>query len=212
MRTTLPRLQLTLRCASYGTRLEKDIVEEKSGEHKHLLGVPKPLVPVGGKPLVSHWTRIFGEECKFDLARDVFVVTNKAHYERYVAWAKTVDLPADNIVNDGSTSNDTRIGAIGDIALVISSKKIEDDLLIVGGALCFLVLQRVVIACSWQATRFSSMISTWRTLCRCSSSAATTWSCGAFALHNNEVSVLRTGIRPSTRSKLVFWKRTTTVS
>ncbi len=33
--------------AGYGTRLEKDLRSDSSGRFSHLLGLPKPLLPIG---------------------------------------------------------------------------------------------------------------------------------------------------------------------
>jgi NDP-sugar pyrophosphorylase family protein len=141
----------------YGTRLENDI--KSSAEYKHLLGTPKPLIPVAGKPLVSHWidqlqgmrsrprrlrsvawlrprTRV-AEVKDYKGSQDLYLVVNELHHARYVEWAKQVGVPADNIVNDGTTSNDNRIGAIADIKLVIEKAKIDDDLMILGGDTLF---------------------------------------------------------------------------
>ena len=41
--------------AGYGTRLERDLKSDTSGQYSYLLGVPKPLLPIGGKPLISRW-------------------------------------------------------------------------------------------------------------------------------------------------------------
>jgi len=37
----------------YGTRLTRDLVE--SSEYAHLIGCPKPLIPVAGKPPITYW-------------------------------------------------------------------------------------------------------------------------------------------------------------
>jgi NDP-sugar pyrophosphorylase family protein len=142
-------MKVLILAAGYGTRLEADIREDKSGNYKHLLGVPKPLVPVAGRPLISHWTDDLKTLKNLVYPRDVFIVVNKLHYDRYVKWAqlKEVGLPVDHIINDGTTGNDNRIGAIADIQLVIDSKKIDDDLMIVGGDTLFFddfSLQKVV--------------------------------------------------------------------
>ena len=48
----------------YGTRLEHDLICDKSDTYKHLIGVPKPLLPIGGVTLVSRWMQILdGFEC-----------------------------------------------------------------------------------------------------------------------------------------------------
>ena len=49
----------------YGTRLEHDLICDKSDTYKHLIGVPKPLLPIGGVTLVSRWMKILDAiECK----------------------------------------------------------------------------------------------------------------------------------------------------
>lgn len=42
-----------------------------------------------------------------------------------------------NVVNDGTLTNKTRLGAIGDIQFVIDELDIQDDLLILAGANLF---------------------------------------------------------------------------
>lgn len=41
--------------AGYGTRLQRDIEKDVSGEFRHLEGIAKPLLPVGQCALLSHW-------------------------------------------------------------------------------------------------------------------------------------------------------------
>ena len=43
--------------AGYGTRLARDL-ESCGGEYSSLVGVPKPLLPVSGCPLITHWIHI----------------------------------------------------------------------------------------------------------------------------------------------------------
>lgn len=35
--------------AGYGTRLGRDIAEDRSGRYTHLVNVPKPLLPIGSE-------------------------------------------------------------------------------------------------------------------------------------------------------------------
>eukprot|EP00128_Syssomonas_multiformis_P001329 Colp12_sorted_trinity150504_noHs@7541 len=116
--------------AGYGTRLERDLKESKSAEFANLVGVPKPLLPVGSKPLITRWVEQLDD---FDA---VYVVTNARHYELYTEWAKA--YPTVKIVSDGTTSNDNRIGAVADLQLAVDHFKIDDDLLIIGGDTLFL--------------------------------------------------------------------------
>ena len=46
-------MKVLILAAGYGTRLARDL--EQTGRFPELLGVPKPLLPIAGKPLVSHW-------------------------------------------------------------------------------------------------------------------------------------------------------------
>ncbi len=47
--------------AGFGTRLERDLKSVTGEPYAHLIGVPKPLLPVGGKPLASHWLQSISE-------------------------------------------------------------------------------------------------------------------------------------------------------
>ena len=51
-------MKVIILAAGYGTRLQRDIENDPKQQYKHLLGVPKPLVPVGGESVVSRWMRI----------------------------------------------------------------------------------------------------------------------------------------------------------
>ena len=41
----------------YGTRFIRDL-EPCRAEYSHLVGLPKPLLPVAGLPLLSHWVHL----------------------------------------------------------------------------------------------------------------------------------------------------------
>lgn len=59
--------------AGYGTRLERDLKAETSGKYVHLLGIPKPLMPIGGKPLITRWMECLNDE---DFIDEVYVVVS----------------------------------------------------------------------------------------------------------------------------------------
>jgi glucose-1-phosphate thymidylyltransferase len=83
--------------------------------------VPKQLLPVGGRPMVD-WIldKIRETDCE-----EVHLVTNHRFADDFRRWA-----PDDVIVHDdGTTSNEDRLGAIGDIHFV----GIDDDLLAIAG-------------------------------------------------------------------------------
>ena len=66
-------MKVLILAAGYGTRLARDLeAEGVQGHYAHLVGVAKPLLPVGGIPLISHWLALLGA-CP-DAQGDVYVV------------------------------------------------------------------------------------------------------------------------------------------
>jgi glucose-1-phosphate thymidylyltransferase len=85
------------------------------------LTVPKQLLPVGGRPMVD-WIldKVRETDCE-----EIHLVTNHRFADAFRQWA-----PDDvQIHDDGTTSNEDRLGAIGDIRFV----DIDDDLLAIAG-------------------------------------------------------------------------------
>jgi glucose-1-phosphate thymidylyltransferase len=62
---------------------------------------------------------------------ETMVVTNAKFTPHFQAWAK--GRKGVTIVNDGTTSNDDRLGAIGDIGFVLGQLGLDDDLVVVAG-------------------------------------------------------------------------------
>lgn len=65
---------------------------------------------------------------------ETFIVTNDRFAAHFEQWLST--RPAsfrERVINDGSTCNDDRLGAIGDLALVLERGEIDDDILVVAG-------------------------------------------------------------------------------
>jgi glucose-1-phosphate thymidylyltransferase len=89
--------------------------------------VAKPLLPVGGRPMLDYLLERI-READVD---EVHVVTNHKFAGAFEEWAR----PRDVIVHDdGTTSEDDRLGAIGDIAFVVDRADLNaDDLLVVAG-------------------------------------------------------------------------------
>ncbi|XP_061547575.1 uncharacterized protein zgc:136439 isoform X2 [Phycodurus eques] len=48
-------MKAVILAAGYGTRLQRDVAADRSGRFAHLVGVAKPLLPVGNLALLSHW-------------------------------------------------------------------------------------------------------------------------------------------------------------
>jgi glucose-1-phosphate thymidylyltransferase len=88
--------------------------------------VPKQLLPVGGRPMVD-W--ILGKIVEARIA-DVHLVTNARFAPQFERWADGKNV---TVHDDGTTSNDDRLGAIGDMRFVQERVGSDDDLLAIAG-------------------------------------------------------------------------------
>lgn len=99
--------------------------------HPVTLNSSKPLLEVAGRPIVDHVLDRIEELGEVDRA---FVVTNAKFHGDYVAWARYARRPFRVIpLNDGTTSNEDRLGAVGDIRFALDRGGITGDVLVVGG-------------------------------------------------------------------------------
>lgn len=86
--------------------------------------VPKPLIPVNDIPLMTRWLHIL-REANVSVEEDTYVVCNHANYDQMVNWANQTKFPLSHIFNDGSTSNDTRLGAVADLHFMLQKAGFE---------------------------------------------------------------------------------------
>src|SRR5262249_47956265 len=95
------------------------------------LDTPKPLLEVGGRPILE---RLLGQLEQIPGLEDVYVVTNAKfapHFREFAAgWAGRLELEG---VEGGTASDETELGAIGDLDLVIREHGLDDDLLVAAG-------------------------------------------------------------------------------
>jgi glucose-1-phosphate thymidylyltransferase len=86
---------------------------------------PKHLLPVGGRPMLDWVLDRVGE---LDEVDSIHLVTNSRFAPEFARWAE----PRGIIVHDdGTTSNEDRLGAVGDLRLAIEAAGLEKDELIV---------------------------------------------------------------------------------
>ncbi|CAG6007621.1 unnamed protein product [Menidia menidia] len=117
--------------AGHGTVLETQIKNDDTGLYSLLTGVPKALLPgIGGKKILDFWWETVNMR---QLFTEVYLVTNADKYKHYERWATANDFPVENIVNDGSTTLEDRLGAVADLELAIRSRKLEDDIMVIAG-------------------------------------------------------------------------------
>lgn len=91
---------------------------------------PKPLLEVAGKPMIEH---IVDKLEEISLNK-IYVVTNNKFYNNFIGWSNKIKskIPIE-IINDGTLSNDDRLGAVGDVNFAINKKKITNDIIVIAG-------------------------------------------------------------------------------
>jgi len=106
--------------AGYATRL-----------HPLTKNTPKSLLKVAGKPMIEH---IISKLEELDIINKIYIVTNDKFEDNFKKWLHNFDAKKPiEIVNDGTKSNDDRLGAVGDIHYTIKTKNIKEDTLVVAG-------------------------------------------------------------------------------
>src|ERR1043165_4866062 len=98
-------MKLIVLGAGYATRL-----------YPLTLNQPKPLLDVAGKPMMEHVLDHFAGVAEIDQG---FVVTNAKFVSHFERWAQNYRASCQSsvnftIVNDGSTDDSNKLGAIGD--------------------------------------------------------------------------------------------------
>lgn len=116
-------MKVIILAAGYATRL-----------YPLTLTRPKPLLPVAGKPMIEH---LLDHLAPIGGLERIYVVTNARFAPQFEQWAANyrAALPRLKlaIVNDGSTDEANKLGAIGDLHLVLTREGVADDLIVVAG-------------------------------------------------------------------------------
>lgn len=113
-------MECLILAAGYATRL-----------YPLTLTTPKPLLGVAGKCILE---RLLDKVELIDAVDHVYVVTNARFAPAFQEWANDYrGRKPVAIIDDGTTSNENRLGAIGDIRFSIRQAGIADDLMILAG-------------------------------------------------------------------------------
>ncbi|MBQ0010570.1 MAG: nucleotidyltransferase family protein [Ruminococcus sp.] len=90
---------------------------------------PKPLLEVGGKPIID-W--LIDDLRTADKIDEFVVISNHKFAHCFDDWAKGKDYHV-TIVDDGTSTNETRLGAVCDIQYAIEKLHIDDDMMVLAG-------------------------------------------------------------------------------
>src|SRR5213596_735094 len=116
-------MKVIILAAGYATRL-----------HPLTLTQPKPLLEVAGKPMVEY---VLDNLAPIGGLDRIYVVTNAKFAAQFQQWAdgyRATKARLDfTIVNDGSTDDTNKLGAIGDLHLVLVRESVDDDIIVVAG-------------------------------------------------------------------------------
>lgn len=95
------------------------------------LNMPKALLPINNKPIINY---IVDQINTLDAVDYIYVVTNAKFAQNFFNWQISINsqIPV-KVINDGTTQDGDKKGAIGDIQFVIDHEKINDDLIIIAG-------------------------------------------------------------------------------
>ena len=117
-------MNVLILAAGYATRL-----------YPLTLNKAKPLLVVGGKPIIEWLVDNLGGIPNLET---IYVVTNDKFVTGFREWSETYQKRHPEfkfkVVNDGSTSDDDKLGGIGDINFVVTHENLsESSLLIAAG-------------------------------------------------------------------------------
>lgn len=90
---------------------------------------PKPLLKVGEKTILDWLIDDIDEAGEVD---EFVVISNHRFAPHFQEWAKNKTQKI-TIVDDGTVSNETRLGAVCDILFSIKELKIDDDMFVIAG-------------------------------------------------------------------------------
>ena len=94
---------------------------------------PKSLLPLGSKLIIDY---IIDEIDKLPDVNRIILITNSRFAGQFGEWADSCDRTAKapiTVLDDGTTNNENRLGAIGDIIYTIKHENIDEDLAVFAG-------------------------------------------------------------------------------
>ena len=90
---------------------------------------PKPLLKVGDKTILD-W--LVDDIDEAGLVDEYIVISNHKFAHHFLDWASTKGQRI-TVVDDGTSSNETRLGAVCDIQFAIEKLALDDDMLVIAG-------------------------------------------------------------------------------
>lgn len=93
--------------------------------------VPKPLLDVGGRTILD---RLVDKIDDTGIIDEIIVVSNAKFFSRFEAWSGQRRFSGDiSILNDGSTGNRNRLGAVADLRYAVKARNLREDTMVLAG-------------------------------------------------------------------------------
>ncbi len=90
---------------------------------------PKPLLKVGDKSILD-W--LVDDIDTAGVVDEYVVISNHKFAHHFADWAKTKSQKI-TVVDDGTSTNETRLGAVKDIQFAVEKLGLDDDMLVIAG-------------------------------------------------------------------------------
>src|SRR5262245_38110585 len=112
-------LQCVILCAGFATRLRP-----------LTLDCPKHLLPIAGRAMLDHLLDRLAESG----IQTGLLVTNRRFFSHFDRWYRSgthsISL---ELLDDGTETNETRLGSIGDLKFSLERGNVRDDFVVVNG-------------------------------------------------------------------------------
>lgn len=90
---------------------------------------PKPLLQVGGNTILG---RLIDDIDGIDDIDEHIIISNHKFADRFASWASTMRTRGKiSILDDGTETNETRLGAVRDLLLAVNTYGIDEDILVI---------------------------------------------------------------------------------
>lgn len=92
--------------------------------------MPKPLLEVAGESILD---RICDKVEKVSEVNEIIIVSNHKFIDQFEDWAINYKGKKVTVLDDGTTSNENRMGAVRDILFAIDQLAIDEDIMVLAG-------------------------------------------------------------------------------
>jgi len=95
---------------------------------------PKALLPVAGRPVIEYVL----DKLKYLELEKQLIITNDRYYPKFLEWLSSyIPYFPTVLLSDGTKNEKEKLGALGDLELVIQRENIDDDVLLLTSDMIF---------------------------------------------------------------------------